>query len=179
MVELFSLLEGEAVIRKGENFISIGERVFRGRTNQHRIIIQREPEAIYDLLTDFNQFKLWVPSNEVIIEKITPGEFRLGTKLHFKLQFRIEPEWDSEVILLERPYRIVYRFLNGIFEGGIEIWDLKKNPFGTEVTHTLLYQTKRWIYRIGWSFLGGEKKHNELTETALGRLKSLLEERPS
>lgn len=179
MVKLFSFLEVEAVIRKRENFISIGDQLFKGRTNKHRIIIHREPEAIYDLLTDFNQFKHWVPSQEITIEKMTPGEFCVGTKFRFKLQFRIGPEWDSEVILLERPYRIVYRFLNGIFEGGIEIWDLKNNEFGSEVTHTLLYQIKRWIYRIGWSFLGGEKKHNELTETALGRLKSLLEERLS
>ncbi|MGB9630067.1 MAG: SRPBCC family protein [Thermodesulfobacteriota bacterium] len=165
--------------KKKENLISIGGQLFRGKTNQHRIFIERGPEVIYDLLTDFNQFKHWVPIEEITVERITPGEFRLGTRFHFKLRFRIGPEWDTEVILLERPYRIVYQFLNGIFEGGIEIWDLKRNESGTEVTHTLLYQMKRWIYKMGWSLLGGEKKHNELTEIALGRLKSLLEERPS
>lgn len=150
----------------------------RGKINRHQILIHREPEAIYDLLTDFNQVKYWVPVEEIMIEKMTPGEFRVGTRFHFKLQFRIVPEWDSEVFLLERPHRIASRFLNGIFEGGVEIWDLKKNEFGTEISHTLLYQIKRWIYWIGWSLLGGEKKHNELTEVALHRLKSLLEEKP-
>jgi hypothetical protein len=79
------------------------------------------------------------------------------------------------VIHLEKGLQIVYRFLSGIFEGGIEIWDLKKKEFGTEVTHILLYKINRWIYRIGWYLLGGERKHNELTELALYRLKSLLE----
>jgi len=175
MVKLFSFLEGEAVIKKREEVISIGDHPFRGRVNQHRILIRREPEPIYNLLTDFSQFKHWVPVEEMTVERITPGEFCVGTKFHFKLRFRIGPEWNSEVILLERPHRIAYRFLNGIFEDGIEIWDLKKNELGTEVTHTLLYQIKRWIYQMGWSLLGGEKKHNELTEIALHRLKSYLE----
>ncbi len=166
-------------MKKEERFITIAGQFFKGKINQHRILIQKEPEATYDFLTDFNQFKHWVPLEEIIIEKMTPGEISIGTKFHFNIKFRIGPEWDSEVILLERPHRIVYRFLNGFFEGGIEIWDLKKNELGTEVTHTLIYQIRRWIYRIGWSLLGGEKKHNELTEIALKRLKSLLEERPS
>jgi uncharacterized membrane protein len=88
---------------------------------------------------------------------------------------RIQPEWDSEVIHLETNRQIVSQFLNGIFEGGIEIWDLKKMESGTEVTHTLVYKINRWIYKVGWYVLGGEKKHDELTELALLRLKSLLE----
>lgn len=150
----------------------------RGRINQHQILIQREPEVVYDLLTDLNQFKRCVPVEELSIEGMDLGEFRLGVRYHFRLQFRCRPEWDTEVIFLERPRQIVYQFLNGIFEGGVEIWDLKKIESGTLVTHTLLYQIKRWVYKMGWFLLGGEKKHNELTETTLKRLKSLLEERP-
>jgi hypothetical protein len=115
---------------------------------------------------------------EISVEKVTPGEFRIGTRLHFKLQFRIQPEWDSEVIFLRKPEQLVYQFLNGIFKGGVEIWNLKKKETGTEVTHTLLYQIHRWVYKMGWFLLGGEKKHNELTELALSRLKSLLERGP-
>jgi hypothetical protein len=79
------------------------------------------------------------------------------------------------VIHLEKNRQIISQFLNGIFEGGIEIWDLKKMESGTEVTHTLVYQIRRWIYKIGWFLLGGKKKHDELTEVALSSLKSLLE----
>jgi hypothetical protein len=79
------------------------------------------------------------------------------------------------VIHLEDSRQIISRFLNGIFEAGIEIWDLRKTESGTEVTHTLVYQIRRLVYRIGWFLLGGEKKHDELTELALYRLKSLLE----
>ena len=58
---------------------------------------------------------------------------------------RIQPEWDSEVIHLERDRQIISQFQSGIFEGGIEIWDLKKMNSGTEVTHTLVYKINRWI----------------------------------
>ena len=154
---------------------SIGGRIYRGKVNQHRTLIKKEPREIYNILIDPNQLKQWTPLEQILVEKITPGDLGVGTRIHFRLQFRIQPEWDSEVIHLEKDQQIVYRFLNGIFEGGIEIWDLKKRESETEVTHTLLYQVNRWIYKIGWYFLGGERRHNELTELALYRLKSILE----
>ena len=154
---------------------TIGKKVFQGRVNQHRTLIQTKPEKIYRLLIDPYQMKQWCPVEQISVERITPGEFRLGTRFHFKLRFRIQPEWDSEVIHLEKNRQIVSQFLNGIFEGGIEIWNLKKTEAGAEVTHTLVYQIRRWIYKVGWFLLGGEKKHNELTELALSRLKYLLE----
>jgi uncharacterized protein YndB with AHSA1/START domain len=154
---------------------SIGEKVYKGRVNQHHALIKKEPEEVYRILVDPEQIKRWCPMEQISVKIVTPGEFRVGTGFHFKLRFRIQPEWDSEVIHLERSRQIVSQFLNGIFEGGIEIWDLKKVESGTEVTHTLVYQIKRMIYRIGWFLLGGEKKHDELTELALFRLKSLLE----
>jgi hypothetical protein len=79
------------------------------------------------------------------------------------------------VIHLEINRQIISQFLNGIFEGGIEIWDLKKMEPGTEVTHTLVYNINRWIYKVGWFLLGGKKNHDELTEIALSHLKSFWE----
>jgi len=155
----------------------IGDKTYRGKLNQHQTLIQREPKEIYDILVDPNQLKRWCPIEQISVEKISPGEFSVGTRFHFKLQFWIQPEWDSEVIHLEKDRQIIYEFLNGIFNGGIEIWDLKKKNSGTEVTHTLLYKIQRWIYKVGWFLLGGEKKHDELTEVALSRLKNLLEEK--
>jgi ribosome-associated toxin RatA of RatAB toxin-antitoxin module len=176
MEKLNKLLE--RIVKKEEASYLIGEKIYLGWVNQHRMLIQSEPEAIYDFLTDFNQFKRWCPMEDISIRKVTPGELQVGTKLHFKLRFRIQPEWDSKVIYLKRPNRIVYKFLNGIFEDGIEIWKLEKKERETEVTHTLLYHINRWIDMVGWFLLGGEKKHNELTKTALSRLKSLLEGNP-
>jgi len=165
-------------IESGATYI-IGGKIYRGKMNQHRTLIQKEPEEIYKILIDPEQMKRWCPIEPISVERITPGEFRVGIRSHFKLNFRIQPEWDSEVVYLERNQQIISRFINGIFEGGIEIWDLKKTESGTEVAHTLVYQIKRWIYKVGWSLLGGEKKHNELTELVLSRLKSLLERGPS
>ncbi len=153
----------------------IGKEVFKGRVNRHQTLILREPGEIYRALIDPEQMRRWCPVEQISVERVTPGEFRVGARSRFKLNFRIQPEWDTEVIQLERNRQIISRFLNGIFEGGIEIWDLRKTESGTEVTHTLVYQIKRLIYRVGWFFLGGEKKHDELTETALSRLKSILE----
>jgi uncharacterized protein YndB with AHSA1/START domain len=161
--------------KKLEPSYSIGEKVYKGRVNQHHALIKKEPEEVYRILVDPEQIKRWCPMEQISVKIVTPGEFRVGTGFHFKLRFRIQPEWDSEVIHLERSRQIVSQFLNGIFEGGIEIWDLKKVESGTEVTHTLVYQIRRWIYKVGWFLLGGEKKHDELTELALFRLKSLLE----
>ena len=158
-----------------ETIYSIGEDIYRGKVNQHRTMIKKEPEEIYRALIDPEQMKRWCPFEQISVERVTPGEFRVGTKSHFKLNFRIQPQWDTEVIHLERNRLIISRFLNGIFEGGIEVWNLNNTESGTEVTHTLVYQINRFIYRIGWFLLGGEKKHNELTETALSRLKSLLD----
>lgn len=162
--------------RGSEVTYTIGEETYGGKVNQHRILIQRGPDEIFNVLLNSDQLKRWCPMEEITVEKVTPGEFRVGTRLHFKLRFRIQPEWDSEVIFLKKPEQVVYQFLNGIFKGGVEIWNLEKKETGTEVTHTLLYRIDRWIYKLGWYFLGGEKKHNELTELALSRLKSLLEE---
>ena len=158
-----------------ETIYSIGERIYQGKVNQHQTLIKKESEEIYRTLTDLDQLRQWCPIEQISVERVTPGEFRVGTRLHFKLRFRIQPEWDSEVIHLESNRKIVSQFLNGIFQGGIEIWDLKEMESGTEVTHTLVYQIRRWIYKVGWFLLGGEKKHDELTELALFRLKSLLE----
>jgi len=160
---------------KGGASFSFGGKTYKGKVNQHHILIKRGSEEIYSFLIDLDRWKQWAPFEEISVEKITSGEFGVGTRLRFRLQFRIEPEWDSEVIHLEKDRHIISKFLNGIFENGIEIWDLKKTDLGTEVTHTLVYKIHRWIYKIGWFLLGGEKKHDELTELALSRLKSVLE----
>lgn len=184
MVQLLSLLGREMSLMspwfKKDSVLSyvLGGKVYRGRVNQHKVLIRREPEKIYANLIDLDQWKAWAPLDQISFEKVTAGEFRVGTRLHFKLQFRIQPEWDTEVIHLEKDRQIIFHFLNGIFEGGIEIWNLKKKEMETEVMHTLLYQIHRRIYKIGWVFLGGEKKHNELTERALSRLKTLSEGHP-
>ena len=164
-----------ARFRNREASYPIGGKIYRGRVNRHRVLIYREPEEIYRTLIDSDQLKRWCPFEEISVEKMTPGETRVGTRFHFKLRFLIQPEWDTETIRLEKPGKIVNQFLNGIFEGGVEIWELNKKEAGTEVTHTLLYRISRWIYKLGWFLLGGERKHNELTELALLRLKSYLE----
>jgi hypothetical protein len=63
----------------------------------------------------------------------------------------------------------------GIFEGSLEIWPIKEIEKGAELSHTLIYQINGLILRIGWIFLGGKAKHNELTEEALGNIKRIVQ----
>ncbi|UCD71922.1 MAG: hypothetical protein JSW70_02715 [Syntrophobacterales bacterium] len=63
-----------------------------------------------------------------------------------------------------------------IFEGTLEISQIKELEQVAELSHTLIYRISELILRIGWIPLEGEAKHNELTEEALHNLKSIVEE---
>jgi uncharacterized protein YndB with AHSA1/START domain len=154
-----------------------GEGVFPGRANRHAVTIEAKPERVYQALVDFSEVKRWCPQEKILVEKITPGKFCLGTKIRYRLNYRVNPTWHSVVVGMEENRRIINRFTDGIFEGSFEIWQLRETGQGTELSHTLIYRINKLILRIGWIFLGGEAKHNELTEEALNNLKRILEEK--
>lgn len=156
---------------------AIGDKVYRGRINRHTVIIKTRPHEVYQVLVDFHEMQRWCPQKKIVVEKITPGKVGPGTKMRYRLNYHINPTWHSVVVDIEEPSRIINRFEDGIFEGGIEIWRLKEVEEGVELSHTLIYRINRLIFRIGWIFLGGEAKHNELTEEALDNLKRIVEGR--
>jgi hypothetical protein len=78
---------------------------------------------------------------------------------------------------MEEDSQIINRFVDGIFDGGVEIWQIREVEEGAELSHTLIYRINGLIFRIGWALLGGKAKHDELTEEALGNLKRIVEGR--
>lgn len=154
----------------------IGDKVYTGRVNRHAVTIKAEPQHVYQALVDFSEMQRWCPQEKILVDKITPGKLGLGTKMRYRLNYRINPTWHSVVVDMEENRRIINRFVDGIFEGSVEIWQLREVEQGAELRHTLIYRISKLILRIGWIFLGGEAKHNELTEEALHNLKSIVEE---
>ena len=156
---------------------TIGDNVYAGRINRHTVIIRARPQEVYQALVDFQEMQRWCPREKISVENITPGKFGLGTKMRYRLNYRINPTWHSVVMDMEEDRRIVNRFVDGIFRGGVEVWQLDEVEHGAELSHTLIYRINKPILRLGWIFLGGEAKHNELTEEALGNLKRIVEEK--
>jgi hypothetical protein len=156
---------------------AIGDKVYRGRINRHTVVIKTRPQEVYQVLVDFHEMQRWCPQEKIVVEKITPGKIGPGTKMRYRLNYRINPTWHSVVVDMKEHSRIINRFADGIFEGGIEVWRIKEVGEGVELSHTLIYRINRLIFRIGWIFLGGEAMHNELTKEALDNLKRIVERR--
>ena len=154
---------------------AIGDKVYRGRINRHTIIIKTTPPEVYQVLVDFHEMQRWCPQEKIVLEKITPGKIGPGTKMRYRLNYHINPTWHSVVVDMEEDCRIINRFVNGIFEGSVEVWQLKEVEEGVELSHILIYRINRLIFRIGWILLGGEQRHNELTREALDNLKTIVE----
>jgi len=156
---------------------TIGNNVYTGRINRHTVIIKGRPQEVYQVLVDSQEMQRWCPREKISVEKITQGNFGPGTKMRYRLHYRINPTWHSVVTDIEEDSQIINRFVDGIFGGSVEVWRLEEGEHGTELHHTLIYRINKLILRLGWIFLGGEAKHNELTEEALGNLKRIVEEK--
>jgi hypothetical protein len=100
---------------------------------------------------------------KLAVEKITSGKSSVGTKMRYRFNHRINPTWHSVVVDIKEDSKIINRFVDGILEGSVVIWQLKEVEEGVELSHILISRINRLIFRIGWIFLGGEAKHNELT----------------
>ena len=163
----------------GENFhpLAVEDRVYAGRVNRHTVMIKARPRDVYQVLVDPRKMQRSCPQDKILVEKISPGELGPGTKMRYRLNYRINPTWHSVVVDMEEDSRIINRFVDGIFEGGVEIWQIKEVEEGAKLSHTLIYRINGLIFKLGWILLGGKTKHDELTEEALGNLKRIVEGR--
>jgi uncharacterized protein YndB with AHSA1/START domain len=157
--------------------LTLGDEVYTGRVNRHTVMIKARPRDVYQVLVDSKKMHWWCPQDKILVEKITPGDLGPGTKMRYRLKYRINPTWHSVVVHMEEDSRIINRFVDGIFEGGVEIWQIKEMGEGAELSHTLIYRINGLIFKIEWILLGGKAKHDELTEEALGNLKRIVEGR--
>jgi len=163
----------------GENSRSytIGNKIYGGRVNRHAITIKADPPQVYRALVDFSEMQRWCPRERIAVKKITAGNLGPGTRMRYRLNYRINPVWHSVVMEVKENRRIINRFVDGIFEGSVEVWQLEEIEGETELSHTLIYRIDKLILRLGWIFLGGQAKHDELTEEALHNLKTMVEQK--
>ena len=140
--------------------------------NRHERWIAADCERIYAIMTDPQAFsRLIPPYTRVDFE--TPPPYRTGTLLTTHIDHLIKFTWHSRVLRVQRGRRIELAFLDGPFQGGTEIWELKPEKNGTRVTHTIIV-APRGVVRLIWEWKG-RTRHNVLAEQFLDNLKAHLE----
>lgn len=140
-------------------------------TNHHSIEIRKGAQDVFNFLLNGSP-SLWLPKE---IKMTRPNNLYVGAKTHFQLNIGKLIEWDTKVLAVKENKQIESLFLEGMFEGGREVWTIKVVEAGVELSHTLLYKEIRpWTYKVIWSIYG-EEKHNELTIIALTNIKNILE----
>jgi hypothetical protein len=91
------------LMSRGENFLPSpwGDKVYLDRANRHAVTIKAKPQQVYQALIDFSEMQRWCPQDKIVVEKITPGKFGVGTKMRYRLNCHINPIWNSVVVDLE------------------------------------------------------------------------------
>jgi ribosome-associated toxin RatA of RatAB toxin-antitoxin module len=149
---------------------------YQGQVNEHHTLIQASPSQVFAVLTDFDRFVTFIPSDRVELSKVTPGPYQVGTTIRARTMYKIQLSWDSKVVNLEKDHLLVLQFQDGPFQDGYEVWELRPQGSCTRVSHTFVYNISNFLYRLVWVFKRGEKKHNALTEVTLLNLKRECEE---
>ena len=148
---------------------------YEGKVNQHRKMIKAKPDIIFNMITDIEIFKTLYPIGFMEVTQSPPNPCNMGTLRHNRIKYLVELNWDSKVIEIVDNEKIVLRFLNGIFKGGYEIWELEEKGGDTEVSHTILYTVNGFFYSMVWFIKKGEKKHDYLVEETLNSIKRKAE----
>jgi hypothetical protein len=165
-------LPGCATAPMPERFRFLG---YDGNVNEHNIVIHASPSRVYSVLTDFDQFAHLVPGPNIRVTKITPGPISVGAVTYTETGYKIKIGWHSQVVEEQRDQMLIFRFLDGIFRGGYEIWELQPTECGTRASHTIVYNLSSFPYRVLWVLKGVEDKHNTVVEATLQNLKQHCE----
>ena len=149
---------------------------YQGHVNEHHTLIKATPSQVFAVLTDFDRFVTFIPTDRVELSKVTPGPYQIGTTIRAETMYKIKLSWESKVVYMEKDRLLVLQFQDGPFRGGYEVWALRPQGNCTRVSHTFVYNISNFLYRLVWVFKRGEKKHNTLTEVTLLNLKRECEE---
>jgi ribosome-associated toxin RatA of RatAB toxin-antitoxin module len=144
---------------------------YQGQVNEHQVVIQADSSQIFEVLTDFDRFVDLIPADRIQLSKVTPGPYEVGTVLRAETKYKIQLQWESQVVRVQKDRLLVLQVQDGPFRGGYEVWELKPQGSSTKVSHTLVYNISNFFYRLVWVLKRGEKKHNNLTEATLQNLK--------
>ena len=148
---------------------------YQGHVNDHQIVVRAPAPHVYSLLTDFDTFASLIPSNRILVTKVTPDPMDIGTITSTETGYKIKLRWHSKVVEKKADRLIVLQFQDGIFHGGYEVWNLQPEGNATRVSHTIVYNISNPVYRLLWMLKHGESKHDVLVEATLLHLKERCE----
>jgi ligand-binding SRPBCC domain-containing protein len=141
---------------------------FPGEINQHTRIIHAPVEKIFNILTDPEAFTALAPDfTHVSFE--TPPPYRKGTRLKIKIDHLLKFTWHTQVKEVI-PYKMTrLEFLDGLFQGGSEIWEFETEDQGTRVIQTIIVDPPGLIGSLVWN-LKARQRHNAMAEKFLDNL---------
>jgi SAM-dependent methyltransferase/uncharacterized protein YndB with AHSA1/START domain len=143
-----------------------------GEYNRHERWIAAPPARIFAILSDPAAFtRLIPPYTRVTFDRACP--YRPGVRLTIHIDHLLKFTWHSEVRQVEPNRRIELEFLDGLFQGGTEIWELKPEGTGTRVMHTIIVSPRGRVRRLIWR-LKGRERHDALVEQFLDNLKAAV-----
>lgn len=146
---------------------------FPGEANQHTRVVNASPERIFQILVDEDRFPaITPPYTEVSFD--TPAPYGVGTRLKIEINHLLNFTWHTQVEEMVPNRRIQLAFLDGLFKGGTEVWELEPQGEQTLVIQTIIVQPEGWLRRFIWDFKA-RNRHNAITEQALDNLKYLSE----
>ena len=146
---------------------------YEGEINQHIRLIKAEKERIFHVLTDEKSFRTICPKGTIVTHESLPP-YRVGSRVKTKIDHIFNLTWRSQVIEMVPNKKIRLQFLDGLFAGGTEIWELERKNELTRTTHTIIVQVNGFFKKLAWG-LKVRRKHDKMVEAFLDNLKSLSE----
>jgi ligand-binding SRPBCC domain-containing protein len=146
---------------------------YDGELNQHMRIIDAPPEVIFDLLTDPQQFTALAPKYTIVTFD-TPPPYQVGTRLKIKIDHLLKFTWHTQVREMVPNKMTRLEFLDGLFKGGTEIWELEFKEGYTRVIQTIIVAPQDFFGSFIWNFKA-RTRHNKMAEKFLDNLKAKAE----
>ncbi|MEJ2040057.1 MAG: SRPBCC family protein [Desulfosarcinaceae bacterium] len=146
---------------------------YDGEINQHMRLIQAPPDVIFNLITNPEEFTAMVPAF-TSVSFDTPPPYQVGTRLKIRINHLLKFTWHTQVREMIPNRKTRLEFLDGLFEGGTEIWELQPEGRGTRVIQTIIVSPKSLPFAVIWS-LKARNRHNEMTEKFLDNLQARAE----
>jgi len=139
---------------------------FPGEANQHWRIIPAPPEAVFDAITDPNRFPGFCPKGTAVT-LLDPLPYQVGTRVETRIDHVLDFVWHSRVEAIEPGRQIRLTFEDGLFAGGVEIWQFEPQEGDkTRLMHTIIVEPKGFIKNAIWT-VKARRKHNIMVEKVL------------
>ena len=141
------------------------------------IVIERDPDAVWVVLTDPSQLPRWNPK-VIAVEPRSPGSFRKGYRYRVTYRMSGENAVMQEVDVFEPPARLEIRVTGGRMPAnGVvhERYTLRRLPAGTEVVQLIDMRQSGipWLWRVIMAVL--QRIGRPTGKRYLENLKSLVE----